>query len=124
LGAPYGTTTDIWSVACLCFELLTGDFLFDPKSGKRYTKEDDHITQIMELVGPNSFPKKFALSGTFSKEIFTRRGELRHIHKLRYWKLDEILVQKYKFSSKDAGETANFLMLLLKVTPTLRYVII
>ena len=66
------------------FELLTGDYLFDPAAGARYNKDDDHIAQISELCGP--FPKSIALAGKFSSEIFTRKAELRHIQKLRYWR--------------------------------------
>lgn len=40
LGSKYDTSTDMWSLGCICFELLTGDFLFDPKSGQKYTKDD------------------------------------------------------------------------------------
>ncbi|KAK1584194.1 hypothetical protein Q3G72_030679 [Acer saccharum] len=33
LGAKYSTSADLGSFACICFELLTGDVLFDPHSG-------------------------------------------------------------------------------------------
>ncbi|KAK1581118.1 hypothetical protein Q3G72_003290 [Acer saccharum] len=33
LGAKYSTSADLWSFACICFDLLTGDVLFDPHSG-------------------------------------------------------------------------------------------
>jgi serine/threonine-protein kinase SRPK3 len=53
---------------------LTGDYLFNPDAvAKRYTKDDDHIAQIIELVGP--FPTPVALSGKFSYEIFNRKGQ-------------------------------------------------
>ena len=32
IGADYGYPTDIWSVACVMFECLTNDYLFDPHS--------------------------------------------------------------------------------------------
>lgn len=55
------------------FELLTGgDYLFDPQSGAKYSKDDDHIAQIMELVG--DFPKVIAQGGKYSQEFFNRKG--------------------------------------------------
>jgi serine/threonine protein kinase len=38
--ADYDTSTDMWSLACLIFELLTGDYLFDPTAGDKYSKDD------------------------------------------------------------------------------------
>ena len=65
------------------FELLTGDYLFDPASGTKYSKDDDHVAQVIELLG--DFPKNLAFAGKYSADIFNRKGELRHIHKLRFW---------------------------------------
>ncbi len=38
LGAKYSTPADMWSLACMVFELVTGDLLFDPRSGKDYDR--------------------------------------------------------------------------------------
>ena len=57
------------------FELITGgDYLFDPASGTRYSKDDDHIAQIIELLG--EIPRAVAFSGKYSHEFFNRRGQL------------------------------------------------
>ena len=40
LGAKYDQSADIWSVGCMIFELATGDYLFDPKGGNKYNKDD------------------------------------------------------------------------------------
>jgi len=61
----YGTSADIWSFACMLFELITGDFLFEPRKGENYSKNDDHLAQIIELLG--KIPKKFATSGRYSR---------------------------------------------------------
>jgi serine/threonine-protein kinase SRPK3 len=35
----------------MIFELITGDYLFDPKKGKTYRKNDDHLALITETIG-------------------------------------------------------------------------
>ncbi|KAI3334536.1 kinase-like domain-containing protein [Ustulina deusta] len=100
LGAKWGASTDVWSMAAMVFELITGDYLFDPQSGTKYGKDDDHIAQIIELLG--SFPKELWKTGRWSQEIFNKRGELRNIHRLRHWALPDVLREKYHF--KDAKE--------------------
>lgn len=114
LGSSWGTPVDIWSASCMIFELLTGDYLFNPDAvAKRYTKDDDHIAQIVELVGP--FPLQVALSGKFSYVIFNRKGELRHIHKLKHWPLEAVLKEKYCLSKQAAAELTTFLEPMLNV---------
>ena len=64
----------LFNVFAQMFELITGgDYLFDPASGSRYSKDDDHIAQIIELLG--DFPKSVAFSGKYSSEFFNRKGE-------------------------------------------------
>ena len=36
----------------MVFELVTGDYLFDPRKGKTYKKNDDHLALMEELIGP------------------------------------------------------------------------
>jgi serine/threonine protein kinase len=48
----WGCKVDVWSVGCLLFELLTGEYLFDPQGqGNLFSKDDDHMAQIVELLG-------------------------------------------------------------------------
>lgn len=119
LGAKWGVSADVWSAACLIFELLTGgDYLFDPQAGSKYSKDDDHIAQIMELMG--EMPKSVAFAGKYSADFFNRRGELRHIHKLRYWPLQSVLHDKYLLPQQDAITIASFLNPMLHLHPDRR----
>ncbi|GAM88091.1 hypothetical protein ANO11243_061220 [Dothideomycetidae sp. 11243] len=115
LGAKWGASTDVWSMACMVFELITGDYLFDPQSGTKYGKDDDHIAQIIELLG--TFPKSLCMSGKWSQEIFNRKGELRNIHRLRHWALPDVLREKYHFSVQEATRIAELLLPLLELQP-------
>ncbi|KAJ3545606.1 hypothetical protein NMY22_g2371 [Coprinellus aureogranulatus] len=119
--AETGRDEKAWSswVQLGLFELITGgDYLFDPASGTRYSKDDDHIAQIMELLG--EIPRSVAFSGKYSGEFFTRKGELRHINKLRYWPLDAVLHDKYLFPKADAEALASFLHPMLRLHPDRR----
>ncbi|KNE61093.1 CMGC/SRPK protein kinase [Allomyces macrogynus ATCC 38327] len=118
LGASWGPSADMWSMGCLIFELITGDYLFDPQSGERFSKDDDHIAQIVELLGP--FPRHLALRGKYSSELFNRRGELRNIHRLKMWPLTSVLVEKYAFSRTEADRLANFLLPMIDLYPDRR----
>ena len=95
-----------------------GDYLFDPQSGSKYSKDDDHIAQIMELVG--DFPRSIAFSGKYSSEFFNRKGELRHIHRLRFWPVESVLHDKYLLPRDDADLIGSFLTPMLRLDPEKR----
>lgn len=118
LGASYNVSADIWSTACMAFELATGDYLFEPHSGENYCRDEDHIAHIIELLGP--IPKKIILSGALSHFVFNKKGELRHITGLKPWGLDEVLIQKYEWSVEDAASFADFLRPMLEFDPDKR----
>ncbi|CEJ89579.1 Putative Serine/threonine-protein kinase [[Torrubiella] hemipterigena] len=117
LGSKWGASTDVWSMAAMIFELITGDYLFDPQSGTKYGKDDDHIAQIIELLGP--FPRS-CLNGKWCQEIFNRKGELRNIHRLRHWALPDVLREKYHFKEDEAKRIAAFLTPMLELIPEKR----
>lgn len=111
IGADYNTSADVWSFACTIFEMVTGDFLFEPRKGQNYDKDDDHLAQMMELLG--RMPKNLALSGKHSKKFFTSAGHLRRISGLNYWPLKKVLVEKYRIKETEANALADFLLPML-----------
>ena len=95
--------------------MLLGDYLFEPHQGDEYSRDEDHIALIIELVG--SIPRHIALKGKYSKEFFNKRGELRRIHRLEVWPLSDILEEKYRWPRVEAEEFAKFLLPMLNLVP-------
>lgn len=118
IGASWGCSADVWSLACMIFELLTGDYLFDPVNGHSYTKDDDHIAQIIELLG--KFPSQLLKDGKFTSEFFNSRGDMKNISKLKPWGLKDVLIDKYKYSEQDAYDISDFLLPMLSINPEKR----
>lgn len=118
LGSGYDTSADIWSTACMAFELATGDYLFEPHSGKDYCRDEDHLAHIIELLG--EIPRRIALSGKNSKIYFNKKGELKHITGLKPWGLYEVLTEKYDWTPSEAREFAEFLTPMLEFNPSMR----
>ena len=64
LGAGYDTSADLWSLACVLFKAATGDLLFSPKAGGAWSRDEDHLAQMIELIG--WMPRKLANAGKLS----------------------------------------------------------
>ncbi|CAN8301029.1 unnamed protein product [Cochlearia groenlandica] len=118
LGSKYSTSADMWSFACICFELATGDVLFDPHSGENFERDEDHLALMQELLG--MMPRKIALGGRYSRDYFNRQGDLRHIRRLRFWPLSKVLKEKYDFSEEDAIAMQDFITPILEFAPDKR----
>ena len=119
LGVNYNETVDIWSLACIVFEMVTGEYLFEPRQKeKSFSKDDDHLAQFIELLG--RIPKNFALSGTESKRFFTKDGKLGRINSLHKCLLKDILIKKYHLRKNEAIALNDFLLPMLEYCPEKR----
>ncbi len=118
LGINYNETADIWSLACMVFELATGDYLFDPLGGTNFTKNDDHLAKFLQILG--KMPKKFVSRGSNSKKYFNKLGKLKRIKNIKKLNLKEILINKYYFKEKEAQALTDFIMPMLEYFPEKR----
>ncbi|KRZ92247.1 SRSF protein kinase 1 [Trichinella sp. T8] len=118
IGSGYSTPADIWSVACMAFELATGEFLFEPKTSDNYSRDEDHLAHIIELLGP--IPRNVLSRGLYTRSYFTRSGALKRIRNLRPWGLKDILITKYEWAEEEAESFTSFLLPMLEYDPSKR----
>ena len=118
LGINYNESSDIWSLACIIFELVTGDFLFNPTSSEYFCKNDSHLAKFMEVCG--KMPKNFVERGQYWKKYFTKDGKLKRMGDIKHIILKNLLVQKYHIKENEALALSNFLMPMLEYLPEKR----
>jgi len=119
LQSGYDAACDMWSFACIAFELVTGDLLFDPQSGDDYTRDEDHLALMIELIGRVPINCS-VLSGSQRDRFFDGKNDLRHIRRLKFWPVNRVLVEKYKMDEGRARALQDFLLPLLQWEPNAR----
>lgn len=118
LGIPYTYNTDVFSLACMIYELCTNEYLFKPRKGSESSKNDEHLALFMESIG--KFKKEFALSGKYSREYFNKNGQLIRIKDIEEYAISDILIREYDWGQKEASEFQDFLLPMLHYNPAKR----
>ena len=115
LGVKYNERTDVWSLACMLFEMLTGEFLFDPRKNENWSKSADHLMLMARML--NRFPRSFSTIGSQSKKFFDKKGDFKAAASLDFQSMEEVLVGKYNVQPSEARALQEFLLPMLRVLP-------
>ncbi|NWH59210.1 SRPK kinase, partial [Geococcyx californianus] len=118
LGLDYSTPADIWSTACLAFEMANGECLFDPQPGKYFSRDDDHVARIIELLG--RIPPQIAFSWNKSTKFFSRPGAVLRLSRLSPRSLHRVLADRQRWTKPDLIAFASFLLPALDYAPQRR----
>ena len=119
---------DVWSVACVIFELFSGSVLFDPFQSNAYSARStqsnetskemnkQQLALMVELLG--KFPRRFAMD---NRDYFNRHGDLKDVGgDIKKIDMRAILVVECDLEEKHAHALFEFLIPMLMYTPRLR----
>lgn len=108
INSPHWIESDMWSLGCIIYELLTGDVLFDPTRENNMGINSMHLAQIIETFGP--FTNSDIINGTKSKKYFNQDC----MHKFNYLiskkESFKYRLQQYNFSKIEIKNIMDFLL--------------
>lgn len=116
----YNEKADIWTMGCLTYELITGEYLFDiDRDMDDNDKDRNHLHQMYELLG--KIPKDYTLDCEYSDTLFDSHGRILNMKKCDYTCLEDVLIEDYNFVNNEANEIGVFLRHLLDYNIKTRY---
>jgi len=108
IGAPYDASSDMWSLGCMAFELLTGHYLFDPQDGDEDERDEDHLDMCQRLLG--AIPADVIARGVWPKKYFEDQDDFPDTPNSE---LSLLFSQKFGFTGKEADEASAFILPML-----------
>jgi len=82
LGQDFNVKIDIYSIACIIVELITGEYLWDPKNTvprrMQYVEQEidrEHLQHMISVMGDDDFPKLRARRTFYRAKFFSANGD-------------------------------------------------
>ena len=117
-GLDYDETIDIWALACIIFELATGNSLFKVKRDADFSLNENHIIKFIEILG--YIPKQIIMKMKNPKIYFDMLEKFNKFKTIKKTSIKNILIEKYNFKSNEAQALHDFLTKMLEYFPDKR----
>ena len=115
LNSDYNETIDIWAVACIIFELATGEPLFNAEKDTNFTEKENHLLKFFEILG--NIPDKLIKRMINPKIYFDKLKKLTQQKNINRINILDLLKYKFHFKDEEAVKLNDFLSQMLNYLP-------
>ena len=119
IGLPITTKADIWSLGCVVFEVLTGNYLFKPEKyeDRNISEEEDLLGIIVSTLGP--VDKSLLKNARIAKQYFKNNGKLKaeELLQIERYPIFRVLMDEFEYQEEHALDIDEFLVKLLRYDP-------
>ena len=113
MNSDFNEKADMWSVGCLLFEFLTGEYLFEIDSDCGQNERDRrYLYEMFKILG--KMPRDMCLNCEFTDDLFDNKGRILKMRNIDYTSLREILVDDFNYEQESADELEGILKLFLE----------
>ena len=115
LNSDYNESIDNWAVACIIFELATGEPLFNAENDANFTQKENHLLKFIEILGniPDKLIKRM-INPKLYLDIIKKLTQQKSINRIS---LLDLLKYKYHFKNEEAVKLNDFLLQMLNYLP-------
>lgn len=114
LHMPYSFPADIWSAACVIYELLTGAYLFQSEGETEILRDLDQLSRFEEIAG--RIPKEYAQQSPRRRDFFKSDKSLKLQRVVKPHIFSKRLMKK-GISQKESELVEDLLLKMLKIVP-------
>ncbi|KAF6761192.1 kinase-like domain-containing protein [Ephemerocybe angulata] len=114
IGSDFGPRLDTWAFGCLAYELLAGEWLFNPVGSDDREMEADLLAQIFALTGER-FSKLTLSRAQWSDDILDEEGNLKGREENSPTSLEARLSARGFIPNGEVNLAAEFIGMCLRV---------
>jgi len=118
LGLTFNDAADIWSLGCLTYRLLTGEYLFAPKPGSRSFQNEEHLALIFRLN--KKISRVFLNSSPQKHRYFDKNFNLKNFTVHPKTSISKKLADNLQASHRTIKELSKILKSCLRIVPSER----
>lgn len=108
---------DIWALGCTFYELLSGNFLFNPEKDSKRSRDYYHLCLINDTCG--NFPINFITNTKYYKKYFHKNGKIIDHDSLEN-RMERKINEIPNLNNNDKEEIKSLLNKMLTIDPLVR----